>query len=76
MAGLVRDYARELSLVAHAQQQAGEDDREARRKHHRVELGNTRQIDAEILSRWAADRSDEVLEIGRDPGVADQEVGP
>ena len=50
VAGFVRDHAGELRLVAHPQQQAGEDDREAAREHHRVEVGDVRQIDAEVLA--------------------------
>ena len=45
----------ELRLVAHPQQQAGEDDHEAGRRHEGVELGDLGQIDPQILRRRAAD---------------------
>ena len=38
VAGFVRDHARKLRLVPHAQKQACEDYREARWEHHRVEI--------------------------------------
>ena len=61
MPAFVRDHASELRLVAHPQEQAGEDDRKAGREHHRVELGDPRQIDTEVLGRGAADGADQVL---------------
>jgi hypothetical protein len=75
VAGFVRDHPGELGLVAHPQEEAREDDREAGREHHRVEVGNPHQIDAEILGRGTADGADEVLEIAGELGVGDQEVG-
>ena len=61
VARFVRDHARQLGLVAHPQQQAGEDHREAAREHHRVEFGDPREIDAEILRGGAADLADQCL---------------
>ena len=75
MAGFVRDHARELRLVAHAQEQAREDHREAAREHHRVEVGDPRQIDAEVLRGGAADGADDVLQIAGELRVLDQQVG-
>ena len=60
VARFVRDHAGQLGLVAHAQQQAREDHREAAREHHRVEVGDARQVDAEILRRRTADGADDV----------------
>ena len=74
VAGLVRDHACELRLVTHPEQKAGEDDCEAAWKHHRIELGNSRKIDAEVLGRRAADGADQVLEVTGEVWVIDKQV--
>jgi hypothetical protein len=51
VAGLVGDDSGELRLVAHAQEEAGEDDHEPGRRHEGIELGNVGDIDAEIARR-------------------------
>ena len=75
MAGLVRDHAGQLRLVAHPRQQAGKDDDEAGRGHEGVELGNLGEIDAQILRRRSADPLDQSAEIGIERRVAEQQVG-
>ncbi len=76
MGAFVRHDARQLRLVAHPQQQAREDDREARREHHRIEVRHVRQIDAHVLGGWAPDAFDDLLQIGDDLGILDQQVRP
>jgi hypothetical protein len=66
--------SRQLRLVARAQQQAGEDHREAAGEHHGVEIGNISEIDAEILRRRTADLADEIPEIAGELRVLDQQV--
>ena len=72
---LMRDHPGQLRLVAHAQEQAREYDRESAREHHRVEVGNPRQIDAEVLCRRSADRADQVLQVPGELRVLDEQVG-
>jgi len=74
MPGFVSDHARELRLVPHAQKQSGENDREAGREHHRVEVGDMREIDAHVLCGRPTDSPDDVLEIGDQLGILDQQV--
>ena len=74
VARLVRDHARQLRFVAHAQQQPGEDHREARREHHRVEIGNVRQIDAHVLGRRSADGPDQVLQVADELRILNEQV--
>ena len=75
MRRFVRDHPGELRLVAHAQQQPGEDHRHAGREHGRVEVGNAHQVDAEIARRGAADLADQALEVAGERGVLDDQVG-
>ncbi len=59
----MRDYPGQLGLVPHAEQQAGKDHRKTAREHHRIEVRNVRQVDAEILSRSTADFTNDSLEV-------------
>ena len=70
----VRDHAGQLRLVPHAQQQPGEDHRKARREHHRVEIGDVRQIDAHVLRGGPANAADDVLKVGDELRILDQQV--
>ena len=74
MPEFVRDHAGELRFVAHSQEQPRKDHREPRREHHRVEVGNAHQIDAEVLSGRATDCADQVAQIAGDLRILDQQV--
>ncbi len=72
MPRLVRDYAGQLRLVAHSQQQARKDHREAGREHHRIEFGNAGEVDPHVLRRRPADPTDQAAQIVVQPVVLDQ----
>ena len=72
----VGDDPGELRLVAHPQEEAGEDHRKPGRKHHRVEFRNARKVNAHVLRGRPPDLADQPLQVARDADVLDEDVRP
>jgi hypothetical protein len=72
--GFVGDDSRQLRFVAHPQEQAGKDDGEPGREHHRIEVRDPREIDAEVLGGGPAHRTDQVAQVAGELGIGHQQV--
>ncbi len=75
MARLVRDHARKLRFVAHPQKQPGKNDSEPAGEHHRVEVGDSKNVDPHILRGGPADLADQVANVAVDPAVLHHQIG-
>ena len=71
---LVVEHGRKLRLVADAQEQARPDFHHAVRRHRRVEIGRADDVDADVLALVAGDPAEDLVHIGVEAGIANDEV--